>query len=113
MDFVKDDVKRLTQKELEEANKRFPLFASPHEAWAILREEMTEVETERYLLDSYVENRLWNEVRKNLEIPKEDLEEVYIMAVNMAVESIQVAAMIKKIELSKSRWTAAADSKHQ
>ena len=112
MDFVKDDVKRLTEKELEEANKRFPLFSSPHEAWAVLREEMAEVETERYMLDSYVENRLWNEVRKNLEIHKEDLEEVYIMAVNMAVESIQVAAMIKKIELSKSRWEEAG-SKHQ
>lgn len=38
MDAVRKDVRRLANKELEAANKRFPQFASPHEGQNVVRE---------------------------------------------------------------------------
>lgn len=40
MDAVRKDVRRLVNKELEAANKRFPQFASPHEGQNVVREEL-------------------------------------------------------------------------
>ena len=59
---------------------------------------------ERYLLDRWIEERLWNEVKADLQIPKEDLKEMQHRAVHMAVEAIQLAAMICKLERSQRRW---------
>lgn len=44
MDAVRKDVRRLVNKELEAANKRFPQFASPHEGQNVVREELEEAE---------------------------------------------------------------------
>lgn len=44
MDTVRKDVRRLVNKELEAANKRFPQFASPHEGQNVVREELEEAE---------------------------------------------------------------------
>lgn len=91
-------------KELRAANQNFPMFHSAHEGWAVIREEMSEAEVERYLLDRWIEERLWNEVKGDLQIPKEDLKEMQYRAVHMAVEAIQLAAMICKLERSQRRW---------
>ena len=40
MDAVKEDVELLVQKELESANKKFPMFHSDHEGYAVLKEEL-------------------------------------------------------------------------
>ena len=72
---VEKDVRLLVKKELATVNEDFPLFASAYEGWAKVRAALAGVETERYMLDWYVEQRLWNEVKGNLEIPKEDLKE--------------------------------------
>ena len=66
--------------------------------------EMSETEVERYLLDRWIEERLWNEVKADLQIPKEDLKKMQHRAVHMAVEAIQLAAMICKLERSQRRW---------
>lgn len=104
MDAVERDVRLLVKKELRAANQNFPMFHSAHEGWAVIREEMQEAETERYLLDRWIEERLWNEVKADLQIPKEDLKEMQYRAVHMAVEAIQLAAMICKLERSQCRW---------
>lgn len=44
MDAVRKDVRRLVNKELAEANKRFRWFASPHEGQNVVREELEEAE---------------------------------------------------------------------
>lgn len=44
MDAVRKDVRRLVNKELAEANKRFRQFASPHEGQNVVREELEEAE---------------------------------------------------------------------
>lgn len=104
MDAVEKDVRLLVKKELRAANQNFPMFHSAHEGWAVIREEMSEAEAERYLLDRWIEERLWNEVKGDLQIPKEDLKEMQYRAVHMAVEAIQLAAMICKLERSQCRW---------
>ena len=86
MDAVEKDVRLLVKKELKAANQNFPMFHSAHEGWAVVREEMSEAEVERYLLDRWIEERLWNEVKADLQIPKEDLKEMQHRAVHMAAE---------------------------
>ena len=90
MDAVEKDVRLLVKKELKAANQNFPMFHSAHEGC--------------YLLDRWIEERLWNEVKADLQIPKEDLKEMQHRAVHMAVEAIQLTAMICKLERSQRRW---------
>ena len=104
MDTVEKDVRLLVKKELRAANQKFPMFHSAHEGWAVIREEMSEADTERYLLNQWIEYRMWNEVKGDLKIQKEDLKEMQYHAVRMAVEAIQLAAMICKLERSQRRW---------
>lgn len=42
MDAVKNDVKRLAKIELAAANKKFRMFAGPHEGAGIIQEEVVE-----------------------------------------------------------------------
>lgn len=42
MNAVSEDVEKLVEKELSSANKQFPAFASEHEAWAVMHEELDE-----------------------------------------------------------------------
>ncbi len=93
-----------SKKELATANEDFPLFASAYEGWAKVRAALAGVETERYMLNQYVEQRLWNEVRFGQDIPKEDLKEAQSQAVQMAAQAIRLAAMICKLERSQRRW---------
>ena len=65
MDAVRKDVRRLVNKELEAANKRFPQFASPHEGQNVVREELEEAEQAIVPLKLYIETRMWNAVKAN------------------------------------------------
>ena len=74
------------------------LFHSDHEAWAVLREEVEELlellrdEDKRYV----AMDKLWDKVRRNEEIGKGDLAEIYDWAKKCAEEAVQVMAMIQK-----------------
>lgn len=52
MDVVMNDVRLLVKKELAAANKKFPMFASAHEGWAVIREELQEVKDDHYCWNS-------------------------------------------------------------
>lgn len=101
---VEKDVRLLVKKELATVNEDFPLFASAYEGWAKVRAALAGVETERYMLDRYVEQRLWNEARFGRDVPKEDLKEAQSQAAQMAAQAIRLAAMICKLERSQRRW---------
>lgn len=58
MDAVRKDVRRLVNKELEAANKRFRQFASPHEGQSVVREELEEAELALAPLKPYIETRM-------------------------------------------------------
>lgn len=113
MDAVRKDVRRLVNKELEAANKRFPQFASPHEGQNVVREELEEAERAIVPLKLYIETRMWNMVKANQTVPKDDFKAIREAAVNLAVEAIQVAAMAKKFEHGqRNNWSGAREDSH-
>lgn len=113
MDAVRKDVRRLVNKELEAANKHFPQFASPHEGQNVVREELEEAEREIVPLKLYIETRMWNMVKANQTVPKDDFKAIREAAVNLAVEAIQVAAMAKKFEHGqRNNWPGARENSH-
>lgn len=101
MDAVKNNVIKLVDKELEAANKKFPLFNSPHEAFAVILEEVEEAQEEATNLE-ILANNYWIGVKENHtpEAIHEEITAAYEAAVNLAVEAIQAAAMARKAIVS-------------
>ena len=113
MDAVRKDVRRLVNKELEAANKHFRQFASPHEGQSVVREELEEAEQALAPLKLYIETRMWNMVKANQTVPKDDFKAIREAAVNLAIEAIQVAAMAKKFEHGqRNNWPGARENSH-
>lgn len=88
------EIERLATVELERANKKFPLFASDHEGYAVILEEFQESEEEvnraRFRL-----NRLWESVRAD-EAQTEYTRHIRERMLKAAAEAIQTAAMCEK-----------------
>ena len=102
MHEIRSGVENLVQKELESANKRFPMFRSDHGGAAVIFEEMQEVENELKNAQEYFK-ALWESVKQNVDA-KWCAESVKIASVNLACEAIQVAAMAQKfIDSQKER----------
>lgn len=113
MDAVRKDIRRLVNKELEAANRRFRQFASPHEGQSVVRKELEEAEQALEPLKLYIGTRMWNMVKANQTVPKDDFKAIREAAVNLAVEAIQVAAMAKKFEHGqRNNWTGAREDSH-
>lgn len=105
MDAVRKDVELLVKKELESANKMFPLFHSVHEGYAVIWEEVEEAQ--EYFADTKSNlGSIWIGVRsgydkESYEIAALDLKN---SAIGLAIEAIQVAAMAQKfIDSEKAR----------
>ena len=94
MNAVKSDVEKLVQKELESANRRFPMFRSDHEGAAVIFEEIEESKANQLNVE-LVFSHLWKGIKK-------DRTDMNLMnglkreAINLACEAIQVAAMAQK-----------------
>ncbi len=100
MNAVKKDVEALVGKELEAANKKFPLFKSPHEGYAVLLEEIDELKYEVKTLKIH-KKALWKFVKANHQCDCiERLNQIKLRAVCAAIEAIQVAAMCEKFKMS-------------
>ena len=100
-DVIKRDMYGLIEKELEAANKKFPLFNGKHEAYAVVLEEAEETHEEMINLELALQN-FWRGVKENHdpEALHEELTAVYKFSVNLAVKAIQTAAMTRKGILS-------------
>ena len=96
MDVITKDVRALAKKELAAANRRFRMFASPHEGYAVIREELDELIDEVRKLHFGLTIRLWRGVKRNEPMKREYLNLSYDTAIHAAVEAIQLAAMGKK-----------------
>ena len=95
MNAVSEDVKMLVEKELESANERFPQFHSPHEGWAVIREEAEELRKETDDVEEAL-NILWERVRYNMQAHPRFATKIKERAIAAACEAVQVAAMAQK-----------------
>lgn len=95
MKELKEAVKVLMHEEYERAAERFgEKFNSPHEAYAVIKEEMEEAQKEmRYTLGQT--EVYWIRIKEN-RITDGTLEVIEERALNAACELIQVAAMAYK-----------------
>lgn len=101
VDAIKQKIYELTETELKAANEKFPLFASSHEAYAVIFEEFDEAREELEMVE-YSLDKFWTEVKENEspEAKNKRLTRIYENAVKLAVEAIQTAAMARKGILS-------------
>lgn len=102
MNAVYDDVVKLVDKELESANKKFPLFRSAHEGYAVILEEVDEAREEVEDMNGLVDF-LWKAVKVDSEV-ENFLVGIQIKAEALACEAIQVAAMAKKFQESMEKF---------
>ena len=94
MNAVEQDVRSLVDKELAAANERFPQFHSQHEGWAVIKEEVDELE-EAATYAKLTINDVWKEIKHDRKA-KSAVQDVLANAINAACEAIQVAAMCRK-----------------
>ena len=103
MNTVKLDVEKLVQKELESANRKFPMLRSDLEGAAVIFEESEEAHSE--MLDmEFNYKSLWQTIKENFINTASYAELIFDDAINLACEAIQVAAMAQKfIDSQKER----------
>ena len=104
MNAVEDDVVKLVNKELESANKKFPMFRSAHEGCAVILEELEEARAEMVDTEAFY-NLMWKTVKENSDFGSL-LDVIQMKAESLACEAIQVAAMAKKFKESMDLWEA-------
>lgn len=101
MSLSKQEMQQLIQGlivfELERAREKFPKpTSSPHEGFAVLKEEIDELDEEMDLL-RVMNDVLWKQVRNDdLAKQKETLDEMRVVLYRLLKEGIQVGAMIEK-----------------
>ena len=92
----KEKINELVKEELQEANKLHPMFHSAHEAYAVIKEELEEAESEIHAcneeLDFVWEYTRWDEAEKI----RDHLHYLMETAIKAIGETIQVAAMCDK-----------------
>ncbi|HEY5586732.1 MAG TPA: hypothetical protein VIK78_19860, partial [Ruminiclostridium sp.] len=97
-------VDRLVICELEEANKKFPLFNSTHEGYAILKEEIEEAGDDLKRIELNL-SQVWDCIKKNSVITYFQIDQIEAYAKHLACEALQVAAMARKYRDSAGRNT--------
>lgn len=101
MEQLKKNVMSEVKRELDRANKKFPLFNGPHEGYAVILEEAEETEEALQKARERLA-ALWATVRGNT-VYIEDYEDPEYLAnefILVACEAIQTAAMCLKYEVS-------------
>lgn len=91
----------LVGDEINAANRKFPMFASNHEGYAVIKEEIEEAVEESNLAVGNLEI-LWDVIREN-GVGLESVSYIKQHAIKAAAEFIQVAAMCEKYVLSTGR----------
>lgn len=103
---MREIIEQLVKEELARANEKFPGFNSNHEAYAVLLEEVEELQTEVDVVISKNITKLWDIVKNpsKYRIPPDyepsqtlvGIEGLKYNAIRAAEEAIQVAAMCDK-----------------
>lgn len=101
METLKTSICELADKELNKAVEKWGLNHSDHESAAVLLEEIEEAREEQINIEVYYKY-LWDGIKKNA-LPEEmraNYSRIFDIAVNLACEAVQVAAMARKGVLS-------------
>jgi hypothetical protein len=99
MEKLLQDISVLILQELERSKiAHQDHFSSPHEASAVIREEIEELEDDTLAIGQIFRLELWNEIKKDgsTERMQQLLLRLKETASEAAAESIQVAAMAQK-----------------
>ena len=96
MNAVEGKVLELVEMELATANEKHPPFASQHEGYAVILEEIEETRDPISALEQHF-GYAWDTIKHD-EKAKERIERCKHFAVWAACELIQVAAMCKKFQ---------------
>lgn len=91
---IKKVIDDLIREELDDANSKYPQFASPHEGYAVLKEELEELQESLRRMKFY-QSRIWELVRGD-ETPRDVLIDMSHEAHEAVYEAVQVAAMCRK-----------------
>lgn len=93
---IRPAVEKLAEMERQDANRKFPLFHSVHEGYAVLLEEAEEAQEALNLAESSL-SALWAHIRdNNAGRAPEFAGRIREHALDLAVEAVQVAAMAQK-----------------
>lgn len=104
MTYMKKHVTYLAAAELNRANELHPAFASAHEGWAVLLEEIRELSSETHAIED-MHQLAFADVMQDRSAC-DGITCVYETAIRAACEAIQVAAMAKK-------YIAMEESQHE
>lgn len=98
---MRNEIEMLAKEELMTANKRFPLFHSSPEGYAVILEEVEELSEEAEEMEKTI-NSWWMYIRRNedINVQKKRVDRIREHAVNAAMEAIQVIAMCDKFKMS-------------
>lgn len=102
MDVIREDIIAAVNKELTAANEKFPMFASLHEAYGVILEEVQETEEAMADVRRFL-NLAWAYIKSNdPNIALGHLHRAKRAAIQTAREVCQVAAMCEKASMSMS-----------
>ena len=91
-----ESVKVLVQEEGTRSMIEHPLFNSTHEGYAVIKEEVEESTDELKYINEEL-NSIWHHTKNNRQdMALNHMKSLRADAINMAAESIQVAAMAQK-----------------
>ena len=98
--LTKDYVNAAIKAELEKAKKDWgPRYNTEHEAYAVLKEEVEEAAVDLKLILEDLDF-LWEAVKGNSDKPySAALRHIQEIALALAIEAVQIAAVAKKAEL--------------
>ena len=94
---ARENILAAVAKEKESAIKNHGYFHSDHEFWAVLKEEVEELQEEVKSPEiSFRMKCAWECIRKDKEVGINEIVWINEMALNVAYEAVQVAAVISK-----------------
>lgn len=94
MNIPSKKVSQLVEEELAAANELYPPFASPHEGWAVILQEIMEMRDEMDKVSKH-HDEMFRRIMHNAST-LEEINELRYRALCAACEAIQIAAMAQK-----------------
>ena len=101
MKITRNGVHKLVQEEMRMANEEFPMFHSDHEGLCVIEEEIFELSEDYKALMSAVRDIKMSVFKDQTDTNKQICaSHITLIAIELACEAIQVAAMGNKFNVS-------------